>query len=358
MEMITQFLKKDSVKRTFFLLLLVFGCYAIKSIFNLVLLTFIITYIINSLQTVIVNYLNKFLKVNPKIITIALYLFMLVCVTVTIIKYIPLLAFESISIINRIARFKLHMTSPILQEYLGPILHQFDIGKYAQTGINHALVMATTAGKSGINVILAIILSLFFMLEKNNIITFVKKFEQSKISGFYHYFEHFSKNFLNSFGKVLQAQLMIAVANTILSLIGLYFLGFPSLVALGAMIFILSLIPVAGVIISFIPLSLIAFQIGGLMHVVYMIAMVLIIHSIESYFLNPKFMSDKTDIPIFFTFIILIVSEHFMGVWGLLLGIPLFIFIIDLLGVNLSNKTSETSNESTAQKECATTEDM
>lgn len=358
MEVITQFFKRESVKRIFFLLLLVLGCYAIKSIFNLVLLTFIITYIINSLQNVIVNYLNKFVKVNPKIITIALYLFMLICVTVTIIKYIPLLAFESISIINRIAKFRFHMPSPVLQEYLAPMLQQFEISKYAQTGINHALVMATNAGKSGLNVILAIILSLFFMLEKNNILTFVKKFEQSKISGFYHYFEHFSKNFLNSFGKVLQAQLMIAVANTILSLIGLYFLGFPSLIALGAMIFILSLIPVAGVIISFIPLSLIAFQIGGIMHIVYMIALVLIIHAIESYFLNPKFMSDKTDIPIFFTFIILIVSEHFMGVWGLLLGIPLFIFIIDLLGVNLSNKPHETSNEAITQNEHTNTKDM
>lgn len=358
MEIITQFLKKDSVKRTFFLLLLALGCYAIRSIFNLVLLTFIITYIINTLQNVIVNYLNKIFKVNPKIITIALYLFMLVCVTVTIIKYIPLLAYESISIINRIAKFKLHFSSPVLQEYLTPLLKQFEISKYAQTGINHALVMATTAGKSGLNVILAIILSLFFMLEKSNIVTFIKKFEQSKISGFYHYFELFSKNFLNSFGKVIQAQLMIAVVNTVLSLIGLYFLGFPNLIALGAMIFILSLIPVAGVIISFIPLSLIAFQIGGIMHIVYMVALVLIIHAIESYFLNPKFMSDKTDIPIFFTFVILIVSEHFMGVWGLLLGIPLFIFVLDLLGVNLSNKPSATSNEPLSEKECSNTKDM
>jgi len=49
-------------------------------------------------------------------------------------------------------------------------------------------------------------------------------------------------------------------------------------------------------------------------------------------------MSDTTNLPIFFTFATLIVSDHFMGIWGLLLGIPIFIFIIDLLGVDLSEK--------------------
>lgn len=46
-------------------------------------------------------------------------------------------------------------------------------------------------------------------------------------------------------------------------------------------------------------------------------------------------MSEKTKLPIFFTFVILIVSEHFMGIWGLLLGIPLFMFIIEILGVRV-----------------------
>ena len=55
--------------------------------------------------------------------------------------------------------------------------------------------------------------------------------------------------------------------------------------------------------------------------------------------MNPKLMSDSTHLPIFFTFAILIVSEHFMGIWGLILGIPIFIFILDLVGVDLNEKS-------------------
>ncbi|NRE04462.1 hypothetical protein DBN73_17895, partial [Enterococcus faecalis] len=40
--------------------------------------------------------------------------------------------------------------------------------------------------------------------------------------------------------------------------------------------------------------------------------------------LNPKFMSSKTELPIFYTFVILLVSERLFGVWGLIVGIPVF----------------------------------
>lgn len=66
--------------------------------------------------------------------------------------------------------------------------------------------------------------------------------------------------------------------------------------------------------------------------------MIILLHGLESYVLNLKFMSDKTELPVFIVFAILIVSEHFMGVWGLLIGIPLFIFILDILNVNFTKK--------------------
>jgi predicted PurR-regulated permease PerM len=93
----------------------------------------------------------------------------------------------------------------------------------------------------------------------------------------------------------------------------------------------LSLIPVAGVAISFIPLSMIAFRMGGFVEILYVIIMILTLHALEAYVLNPKLMSVKTELPVFFTFLILIFSEHFMGIWGLIIGIPIFIFILDLL---------------------------
>jgi predicted PurR-regulated permease PerM len=99
------------------------------------------------------------------------------------------------------------------------------------------------------------------------------------------------------------------------------------------MIFLLGLIPVAGVIISLIPLCTIAYTIGGMTYVMYIIVMIVILHALESYVLNPKLMSAKTNLPVFYTFIILVISERFFGVWGLIIGIPVFMFLLDVLGV-------------------------
>ncbi|MDH6563623.1 putative PurR-regulated permease PerM [Bacillus sp. TBS-096] len=69
------------------------------------------------------------------------------------------------------------------------------------------------------------------------------------------------------------------------------------------------------------------------MYVLYIVLVIVIIHAIEAYFLNPKLMSAKTELPIFFTFIVLIFSEHYIGIWGLIIGIPIFVFILDILEV-------------------------
>ncbi|WP_242860947.1 AI-2E family transporter [Clostridium scatologenes] len=142
----------------------------------------------------------------------------------------------------------------------------------------------------------------------------------------------------NFFGKVVQLQILIAVTNTILSLIMLSIMNFPESIALSFMIFIFSLIPIGGIIISLIPLSVIAFNIGGMVKVAYVISMIIILCALENYVLTPQFMSSKTKIPVFFVFIVLIISQHFMGMWGLLIGIPLFMFILHMVGINLNKK--------------------
>ncbi|MNP79836.1 hypothetical protein D3C76_1777700 [compost metagenome] len=42
-------------------------------------------------------------------------------------------------------------------------------------------------------------------------------------------------------------------------------------------------------------------------------------------------MSSAIHLPIFITFTVLILSEHFLGAWGMIIGIPLFVFILELV---------------------------
>ena len=81
MQTIKQLFQKETIVKIILLVALVLFAYLIRSIFNLILLTFMITYLANSLQSLLVKQINKVIKVNPTIITIIIYMFM----TITIV---------------------------------------------------------------------------------------------------------------------------------------------------------------------------------------------------------------------------------------------------------------------------------
>lgn len=335
MAYLKELFQKETTKRILFFLGLVFFFYVIRSMFNLFLLTFLFTFLVNSFQNFI---LKRFKNVSPakeKFITILLYVTIGSTIVLMIVKFIPVFIDQTVAIIDQFTDI-FNSDSSNIKKYIVPMIEQIDLRNYIKSGVGATLQLATNIGTWSIDIFIAFMLSMFFTLEKKKVLMFLKRFEQSKISGIYKYMNYFGQSFLNSFGKVLQAQILIAMANSLLSVIMLYILGFPKLLSLGIMIFFLSLIPVAGVIISLVPLSILAFNIGGFTKVISVIIMILGIHGFESYALNPKLMSAKVELPIFFTFVILIVSEHFIGVWGLLIGIPIVMFILDLLDVKKS----------------------
>jgi predicted PurR-regulated permease PerM len=275
-----------------------------------------------------------------KFVTIILYLLLFTFFSLIIVKYVPILIAQSEDIIEKTMDFisGSSNSSSSVQNYIINTLQGVDFNSYIKSGFDITLKFAQNVGKWSINIFISVMLSLFFMLGKKEVISFLKRFENSKIAPLYRYFAIFVNNFLNTFGKVLQAQITIAVVNTIISEVMLFLFHFPQLVALGFMIFILSLIPVAGVIVSLFPLCIIALKIGGITKVISVIIMVAIIHIIESYILNPNLMAAKVKLPIFITFVLLIISEHFLGVWGLLIGIPLFMFVLDSLNVSANEQ--------------------
>ncbi|MBD7910902.1 MULTISPECIES: AI-2E family transporter [Clostridium] len=339
MNFLKDLLKKDITKRLIVLFIIIFFFFILKSMLNLFLLTFIFTYITYSFQKGITDKLDKYIKINPTIITLFLYLILSTAIVFFVSTYIPIIIKQLGEIISEITNFNFDSINiGFLSPYVRKYIHEIDfISIIKGAGLDQILRYASNLGAWGFNVFIASILSLFFLLEKDKIKEFFFKFEDSKISMVYKYTLDFGTNFLNSFGKVVQAQLIIAFVNSILSTIALFLFHFPQVLGLGVMIFIFSLVPVAGTIASLIPLCIIAYTIGGFKTVFYILILIAVLHALESYVLNPRFMADKTELPVFIVFITLLISEHFMGVWGLLLGIPLLMFILDLLNVKLGS---------------------
>ncbi|WP_143462802.1 AI-2E family transporter [Levilactobacillus enshiensis] len=192
-------------------------------------------------------------------------------------------------------------------------------------------------------VVLAFFFSFIFNLTKNQLKTFAHAFTRSRFAGLFVPMGELILKFVHIFGTVIETQLVICTINTVLMVLGLWVIGMPSLLILGILVFFLGLIPVAGVLISLIPLTAVAFITGGLIRVLAVLVLVILIHMFESYFLHPRLMANATNLPIFVTFITLIVSERIFGAWGLLVGVPLVAFFLDVFDVQLKPKriTSE-----------------
>ncbi|MEQ1634317.1 MAG: AI-2E family transporter [Planctomycetota bacterium] len=135
--------------------------------------------------------------------------------------------------------------------------------------------------------------------------------------------------FAKVLGRALEAQLFIAVANTILTSIGVWVLGIGNIPVLAAIVFVFSFIPVAGVFASSAPICLLALQdpTGGFSLMMAAIAMVLIVHGVETYILNPRIYGHHMRMNPVLVLIVLTVFGKLFGVWGFLLGIPLVNYI-------------------------------
>jgi predicted PurR-regulated permease PerM len=107
----------------------------------------------------------------------------------------------------------------------------------------------------------------------------------------------------------------------------MWILGLPNLLVLSTIVFLCSFIPVAGVFISSTPMCLIALSTGDFYKMVMTIVMVLIVHAIETYILNPRIYGHHMRMNPVFVLIVLTVCGKLFGVWGLVLGIPIVNYV-------------------------------
>ena len=334
---IQKLLKIDTAKRILAVIILIAGGLCLMPFKELLLLTFIISYILCQIEKVIDYFVNKIIRLNisKKIITYIVLIGILVIFIAVGSIYIPKLIEELLGLNGQL--FKMIENMQINNEFINNYISRFSDTEYFinyfKNNTDNILKTILTFKDETITVFYSLILSLLFLLSKEAMIKYCRKFNNSKLSFLYIIYKNLFKKFMNSFGQVMQVQIAVAFINSIISMIGLYFLGFPEIISLGIMILFLSLIPVFGTIISLFPLCLIALQIGGIKKIIEVIILIVIIHACESYVISPKLMSEKSHLPVFMTFFLLLMGEKLMGVWGLLLGIPLYMFFMDLLDV-------------------------
>lgn len=121
---------------------------------------------------------------------------------------------------------------------------------------------------------------------------------------------------------VVRGQLVICLVNGVLSAIGFAIVGLKYWPVLALIATVLSLIPIFGSIISAIPaVALGLTQSFGT--AVFVLLWIIGIHQLEANLLNPKILGDAAKIHPVLVIFSLLVGEHFFGVVGALLAVPM-----------------------------------
>lgn len=174
---------------------------------------------------------------------------------------------------------------------------------------------------------LSIILSFLILWDLPSIRAGVRSFSVGKTADIYAEIAPGMKAFAVILGRAFEAQTGIAIVNAILTSLGFFILGIPSIALLATIVFFCSYIPVVGVMLSTIPAALLAFEAGGISLVLWLIVMILVVHAVEAYALNPLIYGHHMKLHPVAILVILLIGEHLFGIWGLLLGVPIAAFV-------------------------------
>jgi predicted PurR-regulated permease PerM len=323
--------KRYLIWAAFFLLL-----YLVRALFGLLFLTFILCFIFNNL----IRWLRSKTRMPRRVGTVAVYLVFLVAIAALLSLVGPRVGVETTFFIRQ------------LPETIDTLHAQLDRAAGAQPNLAPmvASVKETLSIKtlSGMNreallsfavrtlnqlthylsfFLLGTLFSFLILFDFPNLRQKTLALRRTRFRAIYEETSDSVARFALVVGEAFQAQILIACVNTALTALGLWGLHIHPVALLSSIVFFCGLIPVLGTFISSTPILLLAFNQGGAGRALEALVMIIVIHTIETYVLNPRIVSAVLKINPVLTLIILYLGYSLFGFWGVLLGVPITVYI-------------------------------
>ncbi|MBI4578199.1 MAG: AI-2E family transporter [Planctomycetes bacterium] len=178
--------------------------------------------------------------------------------------------------------------------------------------------------------LLAFLLSFLIVLDFDRIAHELRVWRESPVGRFFHEAASSVVEFSEVVGTAFQCQMVIALLNASITSIGLTILDIQPVALLTTIVLLFGLIPVLGVFVSSVPIILIAFNDFGLSHALLALGVIVIVHLLEAYVFNPRIYAARFHLNPVIVLIILLVAHELFGVWGMLLGIPVTHYVLNV----------------------------
>jgi predicted PurR-regulated permease PerM len=199
-----------------------------------------------------------------------------------------------------------------------------------------------------VTVLLALLFSFLILVDFNRLLGQIHALRSSRLHDFYDEAAQPLTRLGLVVGRAIEAQAMIALVNTALTAVGLALLAVPAITVLSLIVFVCGFIPVLGTFISTTPIVLVALNVGGLGKAGAVIALIALVHAVEAYLLNPLIVGRHLNLNPVMVLIILFMGHHLFGIWGMVLGVPVTLYVLsDVFGVPLSYASRSPTEETT-----------
>lgn len=213
-----------------------------------------------------------------------------------------------------------------LHELQADLLHRVpawvpidDIKEKAPNLLSPAIVYARATGQILLQLLIGFILAVVYLLNPAEVDAFVSTPPaESLLGALRRYLGYLAEAILIT----IQLQLLVALVNTVFTVPVLLLLRLPHLIAFTGVIFLSSLVPVVGNLISGAVLIAASYAYRGLLGAVFFVVITFILHKIEAYYLNPRLTARHVRLPALVLIVSLIAFEHAFGLIGLFLSFP------------------------------------
>jgi predicted PurR-regulated permease PerM len=305
--------------------------YLLKDLFPLIFLTFVMCFITHG----VTSKLYRFTKRRRKYLVVLLYVFFLLCLTCFSYYGLPKIYEDAKPFTTR-----LNSGIVLIHEWVDEMTAGHpELASLAQTVKENVTfdVVAAKAWSQTRSVLeqawryitlflFSILFSFLIMLDLPNLIVKFRLLRYSRVGAIYEETASSVFRFSQVVGENFRAQIFISLINTCLTVMGLSVIGTGSVALLAFVVFMCGLIPVLGVIVSSVPVFMVALGQGGWHMALWASGLIVFIHLIEAYVLNPRVISAFLHLNPVLTLMILYVSYSIMGLWGMLLGVPITVY--------------------------------
>ncbi len=203
-------------------------------------------------------------------------------------------------------------------------IQNLDIKQYFQLDkILEYIMNAIDAVTGLIDVVIAVIVSIYILAERRQILAFLKKMAEAMFKE--KTYKNIDKYFNNSneiFFKFIASQFLDAVIVGIMVTIALTIMGIKFAPLLGFLIGLFNMIPYVGAIIATVIGMIVTLITGGLSQAIWMLIVVIILQQIDAHIMNPKIIGKSLKISPLLVIFAITVGGAYFKILGMFLAVP------------------------------------